>query len=258
MSCITRAVQFELKFGPWGASPKALVEDWLRIGGKHVKLRLIRNRRARRYVLRLRRDGSARVTIPRGGTKVEAKRFAEKNVGWLEKQLLRLAARPQGPPAWHVGTEILFRGERVKLQPHPAGDACMICLATETVRVKELSADLRPEVERFLFSLAARELPNRAFELAALHKISVERVTVRNQRSRWGSCSRRGTISINWRLLQVPRFVSDYIILHELAHLRHMNHSARFWNTVASLCPECAQAEKWIKERGREVLGGES
>ena len=81
----------------------------------------------------------------------------------------------------------------------------------------------------------------------AFGQIRVQRVTVRNQRSRWGSCSRRGTISLNWRLVQTPEFVRDYIVLHELAHLREMNHSPRFWREVARLCPNFAEAEKWLK-----------
>jgi predicted metal-dependent hydrolase len=73
-------------------------------------------------------------------------------------------------------------------------------------------------------------------------------VTVRNQRSRWGSCSRRGTISLNWRLVQAPGFVRDYLVLHELAHLKEMNHSRRFWSEVARLCPDFAEAERWLKQ----------
>jgi len=73
-------------------------------------------------------------------------------------------------------------------------------------------------------------------------------VSVRNQRSRWGSCSRHGTISLNWRLVQTPTFVRDYIILHELAHLKEMNHSKRFWREVARLCPDFGRAERWLKE----------
>jgi predicted metal-dependent hydrolase len=85
--------------------------------------------------------------------------------------------------------------------------------------------------------------------LAAAHGLggNVKRVTVRNQKTRWGSCSSRGTISLNWRLIQTPDFVRDYIILHELAHLRHMNHSARFWQEVKRLCPDLATAKQWIK-----------
>ncbi len=88
-------------------------------------------------------------------------------------------------------------------------------------------------------------------ELAKLHAISAVRVLVRNQKSRWGSCSRRGTISLNWRLIQTPGDVRDYIILHELAHRRQMNHSDQFWQEVAHLCPDYLKAERWLKQNAK-------
>ena len=90
--------------------------------------------------------------------------------------------------------------------------------------------------------------------LAAETGADVKHVTVRNQRSRWGSCSANGTISLNWRLVQTPDFVRDYIIYHELMHLREMNHSARFWARVAEVCPGWQDAERWIKRNG-SVIG---
>ena len=213
-----------------------------------MRLRFVRNRRARRYILRLRPDGTARVTVPRGGALVEAKRFAERNVAWLEKQLLRQALRPLRPRTWPAGTETLFRGERVRLEADANGAAGMVRFGNEAVPIADANGDLRPAVERHLRQLAARELPPRVLELAALHNLPARRVTVRNQRSRWGSCSRRGTISLNWRLVQTPGFVRDYIVLHELAHLKEMNHSRRFWDEVARLCPDFPEAERWLKQ----------
>src|SRR6201999_859695 len=98
---------------------------------------------------------------------------------------------------------------------------------SEIIRVPTTEGDLRTAIERHLRNLAAKEFPARVFELATPHQLPVKRVTVRNQRTRWGSCSRRGTISLNWRLIQAPPFVRDYLIFHELAHLRQMNHSPR-------------------------------
>ncbi len=80
--------------------------------------------------------------------------------------------------------------------------------------------------------------------------VDVKHVTVRNQRSRWGSCSAHGTISLNWRLVQTPDFVRDYIVYHELMHLKEMNHSARFWARVEEVCPGWREAEHWIKRNG--------
>ena len=241
-------MQFELPFSPWRARSLARREDWLRLGARHVRLWLVPNRRARRYILRLRPDGAARVTIPRGGSAAEARRFAERNAAWLEKQFLRQATRPSAAKTWPAGTEIFFRGERVRLEFEANGEGGTIRFGSEIVRFGGPGGDLRPAVERHLWRLAARELPGRVLELAALHEAPVGRVTVRDQRSRWGSCSRAGTVSLNWRLVQAPVFVRDYIILHELAHLREMNHSQRFWREVALLCPDFTAAEKWLKQ----------
>lgn len=90
-------------------------------------------------------------------------------------------------------------------------------------------------------------------ELAALHGMRVPRVSVRNQKSRWGSCSRKGTISLNWRLIQTPGFVCDYILIHELAHLSQMNHSDQFWREVEAMCPDYRNAERWLWHH-KEVL----
>jgi predicted metal-dependent hydrolase len=234
--------------------PSHLDETCLLVGARFVPLRFVRHRRARRYVLRLCSDGAARVTVPRGGSVAEGKCFAERNLAWLQKQLLKQATQPIREKVWVAGTEILFRGERVRLET--GQETGLVHFGTEALRLADAAHDLRPAIERYLWKLAVRELSARVVELAAMHGFPVRRVTVRNQRSRWGSCSRRGTISLNWRLIQTPRFVSDYILLHELAHLKEMNHSARFWSEVARLCPDFRGAESWLKKHSGLLKSG--
>jgi predicted metal-dependent hydrolase len=79
-------------------------------------------------------------------------------------------------------------------------------------------------------------------------------VRVRDQQSRWGACSGKGAITLNWRLVQMPPDVADYVMLHELAHLRQPNHSRRFWREVDRLCPSWRDAERWLRAHGRELL----
>ena len=248
---LNQGVQFEWLFGSKQSAPPN--DHWLLAGTRRVRLRFVHNRRARHYILRVGPDSAARVTVPRGGSLREARRFVNSNVAWLERQLLQQALRPQGPRTWSVGTEIFFRGELVRLQPGENGQAGWIRFGSEVVPVADAAGDLRPAVERHLRKLAVEELRARVFELAALHHLPVLRVTVRNQRSRWGSCSRRGTISLNWRLVQTPLFVRDYLVLHELAHLKEMNHSRRFWTQVAQLCPNFRAAERWLKQHSRSL-----
>jgi hypothetical protein len=232
---------------------------------------MVRNPRARRYLLRLRPDGTARVTIPRGGSTAMARQFVERHVAWLEREFQRLQAQPRKPAAWTIGTEILLRGDAVRIEAGSGGEAKkienppssgygatseddatreaeIVRFGGESARVTDPAADLRPAIEGRLRQLAARELPPRVLELAARHGLTVRRVTVRSQKSRWGSCSRRGTISLNWRLIQTPAFVSDYICLHELMHLQQMNHSLRFWREVERVCPDYRMAKRWLKE----------
>lgn len=220
----------------------------LLVNGREIPVALIHSRRARRYVLRMRADGLARLTIPRFGSISEAWQFAERNTAWLERQLKHFSTQPVHPKEWLIGTEILFRGEWVKIEAGAQEGMIRFRFGTHTLYVTDATADLRPAIEEYLRALATRELPALAQEFAALHQLTVRRVTIRGQKTRWGSCSHSSVISLNWRLVQTPPFVRDYIILHELMHLRQMNHSARFWNEVEKVCPEYRKAKLWLKE----------
>ncbi|HEU6447531.1 MAG TPA: SprT family zinc-dependent metalloprotease [Verrucomicrobiae bacterium] len=220
--------------------------ETLSVAGRSVPLAIVRSHRARRYVLRAFPDGSARLTIPRRGSVSEARQFAGKHLSWLERQLLFFSARPQRPKDWRVGSEILFRGAMTKIEIAENGNS--IFLACEKIAVADCRGDLRPAIEKQLRKIAAKELPPLVLEFAAQHQLRVSSVSIRNQRTRWGSCSPRGSISLNWRLIQTPAFVRDYIILHELMHLRQMNHSTRFWREVESVCPDFKVAKKWLKQ----------
>jgi predicted metal-dependent hydrolase len=173
-------------------------------------LHLVRHPRARRYVIRVRRDGSVRVTIPRGGSQREARRFAERQRQWIDKQ------RHQ--------------------------------VAREQARTRETAA---PDVEREWRERATRELPVRLLELADAHGLRVHRISVRNQRWRWGSCSRTGHICLNWRLVQMPPSIRDYVMIHELMHLKQLNHSPKFWKLVATACPDYEAARQWLRAHVR-------
>lgn len=173
----------------------------------------VRHRRARRYILRVLPDGTLRVTLPRRGTLHEARTFVEANRPWIARQRARQQRPRQRPDV------------------------------RETV--------VRQLVDRWFRRKAARELPGMLMALARKHDIQVAGVSVRDQRSRWGACSARGTITLNWRLICVPDFVRDYVLLHELMHRRELNHSRRFWRLVAACCPRQAEAREWLKREGK-------
>jgi predicted metal-dependent hydrolase len=100
---------------------------------------------------------------------------------------------------------------------------------------------------------ARTELPARLLELAAQHGLTVTRVSVRNQRTRWGSCGRDGHISLNWRLVLMPPEVRDYVLVHELMHLRRLDHSRAYWRLVATACPGYREARQWLRTNGASL-----
>jgi len=232
-------------------SPESPLQIHFEIGPGIVWFRP--NPRARHYRITLQRDGTFRCTIPRRGTRTEAEAFVQRHHSWMESRLRIRASRPHPPTEWRPGTPVWLDGIPTPITCHEDGRQVAIG-SWVFPRLRSTGQDLRPLLERELRRRAVLDLPQRALELAALHEIKVTRVQIRNQRARWGSCSARGVLSLNWRLIQVPAGVRDYVILHELAHVRHLNHSPRFWNEVARLCPDYAESERWLKEHGNQLL----
>jgi hypothetical protein len=244
---VTNRTQLPLPFGRGADGDGAIVS----VAGMATGVEFVRHRRARHYILRLRDDGVLRVTVPRGGSRADAERFLHERREWIARERHRqaLATAGRGGP-WRAGTTIPLRGVDVALEVTPAARAGRITLAfgEQALIVPSTAAiNVRPHVERHLRRVASRELSARLDELAGAHGFAVAGVSIRNQRTRWGSCSPSGRISLNWRLIQVPPSVCDYVLLHELTHLRHLNHSARFWRELARLCPHHADARRWLR-----------
>ena len=223
-----------------------------------VAPRLVRHPRARQYVLRVLPDGTPRVTIPRWGSKREALAFLEAQGDWVARQRTKQAARAQVRPSrdWRDGHELLLGGSAVPLRRGSAGRAGVVehdDALFVTPRPRD-GDDLRPVASAWLIARARRVLPPRLLALAAQLDLAVTHVSVRNQRARWGSCATGGRISLNWRLIQTPDAVRDYVLIHELMHLRQPNHSARFWALVARACPDHQASRRWLRAHEAALL----
>jgi predicted metal-dependent hydrolase len=217
------------------------------------ELEFVRVRRARKYILRVRPDGTLRVTIPRGGSRQEAERFVAKHRSWAEQERRRVVAQ-HAPVQWHAGDTILLLGAPTPLRVERRPQGSVLHVGDQRVRIADGVSDLRPAAEAALRQIAIRRLVPRLHELADEHSLQVARVTIRNQRSRWGSCSRSGAIALNFRLVQMPPHICEYVLLHELMHLRQPNHSRRYWRLVEQVYPEFRAAERWLREEGRSLF----
>ncbi|MEO7273868.1 MAG: SprT family zinc-dependent metalloprotease [Vicinamibacterales bacterium] len=212
----------------------------------------VRSPRARRYILRIRPDGSLRVTVPRWGSKREARDFVARQERWIARERQRVL-QEQGSRDWQDGSEIWLRGERVLVAVSPARDGIVVSYGDRRV-VARSDAEVRAVVETDLRRLAHEELEPRLRALAVIHDLTPGRVSIRNQRSRWGSCARGGNIALNFRLVQMPPPIRDYVLLHELMHLRQQNHSSRFWRLVEQACPGFKDAERWLRIQGKALF----
>jgi predicted metal-dependent hydrolase len=230
-----------------GKAPRTL-SDVLTVDDRQIPIVYVRHRRAKHYILRLRDDGAVRLTVPWYGSRKEALKFANTRLDWITEQLNKPAEESSHPTEWNDGTPILFRGKMTPLSITTSASAIRVSFADQGFSARGKNVDVRAAVQTYLWELARPELTHRTHELAVQRRLEVRRVTVRNQRARWGSCSAKKSISLNWRLIMTPEFVRDYVIIHELMHLKQLNHSKKYWGLVEDACPDYRKAETWLKE----------
>jgi predicted metal-dependent hydrolase len=222
-------------------------------GAVHL-VRLRRHRHARRYTLRVVAvTREAVLTIPSRGSFREACEFAEKHGAWIATRLGRL---PQAAPFRH-GTKLPLRGMPYTIT-HRRGERGTVWLdagrdGERLLCVAGHSEHVARRVTDYLKREAKRDLEKAAERYAERLGVTVRRIAVRDQASRWGSCSTNGALSFSWRLILAPRFVLDYLAAHEVAHLLEMNHSPRFWRLLGRICPDMARAKAWLDLHGADL-----
>jgi predicted metal-dependent hydrolase len=216
-------------------------------------VRVRRHRQARRYTLRIQAATREVVlTIPPRGTLKEAREFAQKHGGWIATRLGRL---PEAVRFAH-GVVLPLRGQPHRIA-HRRGERGTVWTETDSEGARLCVAGEAPHVDRrvgdYLRREARRELEAASQRFAAALGVRVKRVSVRDQASRWGSCSTTGVLSYSWRLIMAPSFVLNYLAAHEVAHLVEMNHSVRFWRLVRRLCPDHDRAKTWLDVNGSDL-----
>jgi len=218
--------------------------------GAIFPVQLRRHAQARRYTLRVRAaDHAVVLTMPLRGSVKEARAFAERNGGWIAARLKRL---PQPIPLAD-GLELPLRGVPHRIAHRVGARGTVWIEAGNTMPllcVAGAPAHLARRVRDFLKREAKRDLETASRRYAALLGVAVRRVSVRDQSSRWGSCTAAGVLSYSWRLILSPPHVLDYLAAHEVAHLIEMNHSRKFWRVVAGICPEWQRAKGWLNAHG--------
>ena len=217
------------------------------LAGKPIAMRVRRHARARNLILRIEEDGSGIVvTVPFGVAISEAVDLAQSRAEWIRQHLDSWLARIP----FADGVSIPFLGDEYRVVHSPARRG-VAWREGDEIHVAGKAEHLPRRLRDWLVSEARREMGARAHAKAAEIGKLVTRVSVRDMRSRWGSCGEGGGISFAWRLVMAPDWVLDYVVAHEVAHLKHLNHGKRFWDLTARLTTsDIAAAEKWLDTKG--------
>ena len=220
------------------------------VAGRCLPLRVVENNRARRLTLRIDAGGRGlRVTVPPGVKIAEVDRFLARHQGWLEQRLAKVPDRPLARP----GVRIPFRGAphlivhepgkrgTVRIVPDASGPALVVSGAIEHLP-RRLADFLKREARAEIEPLVAKH--------AAAVGRKAKRISYKDTSSRWGSCAADGSLSFSWRIMMAPPAVIHYLVAHEVAHLREMNHQPPFWKLCKELCPDTDRCKAWLKRNG--------
>ncbi len=222
--------------------------------GTEISVAARRSQRASRMLLRV--DpvrGGPELVLPAGVSDVLATEFARRHIGWLRTRLSRLPQRV----AFEAGAvvPVLGRDHVVRHRPDQRGGVWQSDApdAGAELHVCGAAEHLPRRLADWFKAEAKRRITPRAKAHADQLERRVGRVTVRDTKSRWGSCSARGDLSFSWRLMLAPEPVFDYVVAHEAAHLVEMNHSPRFWRLVGRLMPDYETHRAWLKSHGARL-----
>ncbi len=223
----------------------------LEIDGTAVPVAIRRNRRARRFILRMDPKGTGVVvTMPAAAAERDALAFAMRQAGWIRERL----GRDGGAVAFAHGALVPYRGTPHLIVHEPGRRGSVRheedALDGPRLNVAGDGRHLPRRLTDWLKAQARRDLSEASQRYGEAMGLRYRRLTVRDQTSRWGSCSSTGALSYSWRLILAPPDILDYVAAHEVAHLAEMNHGPRFWALVYRHCPHADRARAWLREHG--------
>jgi predicted metal-dependent hydrolase len=235
------------------SKPLETVKRTLDVGDRAMPLTIRENRRATRITLRIEPGGRAlNLTVPAGLLKREIDDFLDRHQGWLLTKLAKFSA----DNAIRAGGRIALRGvpHRIEHTGTLRGLTEAVLIDGEPVlRVSGLEDHMGRRLSAFFKKEARKDLEVLVARHAAAIRKPIKSVSMKDTRSRWGSCSWDGNLSFSWRIVMAPPLIIDYLAAHEVAHLKEMNHGPKFWALCRELCPRMEEARKWLKQHGSQL-----
>jgi predicted metal-dependent hydrolase len=219
--------------------------------GKRVRVRFEVNAKARRLILRLDERRREAVAVAPSRRQIHAAAaFAAERVGWISSRLQQMPETI----VFEEGAVFAYRGQPCKMTRKGTGRLAKIIPGSPQILSAPGDVDTLPaRVTRYLKKQARADLTRAAERHAATLGATYKGISVKDTRSRWGSCTSDGQLSFSWRLIFAPPGVLDYVAAHECAHLIEMNHSPRFWAQVAKCCPDWKRQRAWLRIHGASL-----
>jgi predicted metal-dependent hydrolase len=218
------------------------------IGNLVLPIHIRRHPASRRMTIRYQPiTHSIALTLPRYSSIRQGLSFVEEKRGWIEQRLREHPSRT----LFADGQTIPFLG-KPHLLKHSEGRG-VVRVEDGVIIVPGAQEFMARRVREWLKREAMKEITLHASQKAQAIGKKIKKISLRDTNSRWGSCSASGNLSFSWRIVMAPPEVLDYLVSHEVAHLAHMNHSARFWQTVAMLCPGCEHYRHWLGKHGAQL-----
>lgn len=231
------------------------------LAGRPIPYTVRVSRRARLLRLVIHPERGLEVVAPLGASQQRVEQVLTSKSTWIVRTLDRMEREraAAAPPPLQSGRILPFAGERLRLvvtTGAPAGRyrAARTGDALALVVHDDDAETIRSALEAWYRHQARAVFEARLAACNAAYGFAYGRVSIKEQKSRWGSCSRRGNLNFNWRLLLAPLPVLDYVVVHELCHLKELNHSERFWRLVARGCPDYQTHRRWLRDNGRSLV----
>ena len=221
----------------------------IQIGDDTIACNIIKSNR-KSMAIEVTKEGEVLVRVPKGIKDQDLNRFIKSHQRWIYVRVMAAREREPLDKSYETGRKLLYLGQEIELQVEYNRPCERVYLQEKILHVWLSSEDneaVPKMLELWYRTQARRVLKERTNYYAKIMKLRVNQITIKNQKTRWGSCSTKHNLNYNYRLVMAIEPVIDYVVIHELCHMIHMNHSALFWNEVEKIQPQYKQYKAWLK-----------
>ncbi|MDC0073632.1 M48 family metallopeptidase [Alphaproteobacteria bacterium] len=220
--------------------------DYILINDKFIKINTKKNLKAKKIIIKFNHYGTEiNLTIPRFTSKREGLEFINMNIDWLSKEIKNFPSKV----TFEAGKKIPILGEYYLIDYH---DFKSVYMDDSTIYINKDNIK-NNNLKKWLIKKAKIYITDLTFKKASELRVKVNKISIRDPKTRWGSCGENGNVSFSWRLIFAPPAVIEYVVTHEVCHIIELNHSYNFWQLVSKSCPKYKASQSWLRDFGLKL-----